>query len=228
MQDLDFLVGSDNNNYPIADKTRNINNALHDVTQIIWGSQDGWFFDDSGRTDYPRLLVNLTHGTQDYRVAAISTILGHIKRIEVKDVGSDFRKLKEKDLSEIGIAKDEYYSQDTLPIWYDLDGGYITLYPTPSSAFTTLASGMAVYFSRDAIEFATSATTATPGFATQFHKILSLSAAIDFERDATQRASFRRMKLRLEDGLKSFYGSRNIERKVRMTPMNQRRWKQYI
>jgi hypothetical protein len=231
LQDIDFLCGSTSATYPVVDKVRNVNIALHDVTQLIWQSQDGWFFDDENQTDYPRIRVNLTKGTQDYRVKALSTVLRQIKRIEVKDSGGDFQLLTPLNMAkDIDVAKDDYYSSDGMPLYYDLDGGYITLYPAPTSGAggCTLASGMAIYFGRDAVEFTSASTTASPGFATQFHRILSYSAAIDFiKQDNNLIQKYMMERNRLMDGLKKYYGSRNLELKPKISPFGKRRWRQY-
>lgn len=231
VQDIDFLCGTTSASYLVNDKVRNVNQALHDITQIIWSCQDKWFFDDSGRTDYPRLLVTLTNNQRDYRVAAISTVLNHIKRIEIKDKAGDWQKLSLIDWSEVGVAKNEYYEDEGMPLHYDLDAGYISLYPAPNSGSggATLSSGMAVYFSRDAIEFTSASTTAAPGFATQFHRILSYAAAIDFEKsDPIRLQKFVRERDRLMDGLKKYYGSRAVENKNTLRPYSRRRWRQYL
>jgi hypothetical protein len=88
------------------------------------------------------------------------------------------------------------------------------LYPTPTSGACTLVSGIAVYVDREPTLFTTASTTAEQGFASPFHKILSLGAAIDFVQDKATQDRLVAMKARLENQMVSFYGKRNVERKA--------------
>jgi len=228
VQDIDFLCRSTSATYPVAQKTRNVNNAVFEAQSIIWESTPGWWWEDSGRTDFPTVYGTLTHGTQDYRIAAISTIARHIKAVEVKDSNGDWRPVRPVDLSDLTRPRKEWYETSSLPIWYDLEGGFISLYPKPSSAQVTLASGLALYVSRDALLFSATNTTTTPGFAPQFHRFLSVSASIDFEKDPTQRAFLVRLKENIAEQMRNFYAHRNIEYQTRIKPRRRRHWKQYI
>ena len=214
--------------YPLVDITRNINQAYHDVTRLIWESQDGWQFDDANQTDLPKLIVTLTHGTEDYRVHALSTVLRHIKGIEVQDTNGNWQKLNPIDYHDVSVAWQEYRDTAGMPIEYDLEAGYIRLKPAPSSAYCTLSSGMVVWMSRYVTEFTTGSTTSIPGFASQFHRILSYSAALDFEKDPVERARLIQMRDRLEKGLQKFYSGRNVERQAAIKPYGKRRWRTYL
>lgn len=227
IEDIDFLCGTTSASYPLVQKVRNINNAYHDVTRIIWEAQDAWQFDDENRTDLPKITTSLTHGTGDYRVPALSTVIRHIKGIDIQDSQGNWQKLQAIDYNDITQAWDEYQDTAGMPMQYDLEGGYIRLKPAPSSAYVTTSSGMIIWISRDATEFTTASTTSVPGFATQFHKILSLSAAIDFTRDAGEQRLFIQMKDRLEKGLKEFYNARNVEKRISLRPYNKKFHRQY-
>lgn len=227
-QDIDFLCGSTTASYPIADKVRNVNVALNSAFQKIWSIQDGWFLDDSNRTDYPKILATLTHGTQDYRAAALSTVLRHIKRIEVQTSDGTWQKLKPFDLDDTTTAKEEYMGSSGMPRYYGLEGGYIALYPTPNSAYATMASGMGIYCSRAASLFTTASTTASPGIASEFHRLLSYAAALDFEKDTKQQRLFLQIKTSLEKNMVNFYSRRFLERPNSIRPSNRRGWRQYL
>ena len=227
VEDVDFLCGTTSASYPLVQKVRNINNAYHDVTRMIWEAQDGWQFDDENRTDLPKITTTLTSGTGDYRVPALSTVIRHVKGIDIQDSNGNWSKLQSMDYNDATIAWDELDKTDGMPRYYDLEGGYIRLKPAPSSDYVTTSSGMIVWISRDAVEFTTASTTSIPGFATQFHKILSLSAAIDFTRDASEQRLFVQLKDRLEKGLKEFYNSRNVERRISLRPFNKKFHRQY-
>ncbi len=116
----------------------------------------------------------------------------------------------------------EYMETPGMPTNYELMGRSILLYPAPSDDYVTLASGMAVYVDRDVTLFTTASTTASPGFAPQFHRILSLGASLDFEKDDAQRKLLLIQKQELTDGLKRFYNSREQERRAEIRPASRR------
>ena len=225
IQDIDFICGTTSASYPLADKTRNLNQAYHDVTRLIWESADKWQYDDSNAASLPIIYTTLTHNTQGYNIPSTAQ---KIHRIEIKDGTGNWNKLDPFDIKDIDIGMPEYLETAGLPVYYDLMGDYITLYPKPSSAHVTLASGMAVYVDRDVTLFTTASTTAQPGFAPQFHRILSITAALDFEKDPQQRQLFLLLKQRLEEGIKKFYSSRETESRVEIKPKAKRQWRQYL
>jgi len=222
--DVDYLCGSTSATYPILDKRRNIYNAYTDVSRLIWEVAYGWQYDDSNRTDLPIAQTTLVHGQQDY---SIPTNAQRLERVEVKTSGGDWVKLRNIDSRNISTAIDEFEETDGLPIYYDMIGRSIMLYPTPSSAYCTMTSGLQVVVSRDVSAFA-SASTAEPGFARPFHRLLSLGAAIDFTRDPSEQKRLVQMKDRLEKGLIRFYSKREEEGKTRIEPHNKKNWCQYM
>ncbi len=225
-EDVDFLCGTTNTSYPLVDKVRNINQAYHDVTRLIWECSDTWQYDDINKGDIPKVLTTLTGGTKQY---AIPSTAQKIQRVEIKDQNGNWVKLSQIDYKDIGIALPEYMETDGLPSSYDLIGNYINLYPTPAATSVTEASGMAVYVDRDVTLFTTASVTAgvSPGFAPQFHRILSLQAALDFEKDPGQKNLFLTEKQNLIEGLKRFYSTRSIEARTEIMPSGKRRRHQY-
>ena len=224
VEDIDFLCGSNSNSYPLNDKVRNINQAYHNVTRLIWECSDVWQYDDSNKGDIPKVLTTLTSGTAHYIIPSTAQ---RVQRIEVKDVNGNWVRLKQIDYKDIDMALPEYYKNSGLPVQYDLIGNYIDLYPAPSDANVTLSSGMAVYVDRDVNLFTSASTTGTPGFAPQFHRILSLQASLDFEKDPSQRGLLMSEKDMLVEGLKKFYGNRSIERRAEITPAGKKHRRQY-
>ena len=224
LQDVDFLSRSTSASYPVNDKTRNINQAYQKVVSLIWESADNWQYDDSNATDLPKVLTTLTHNTASYAVPSTSQ---KIHRIEIQDSQGEWYKLTPIDYNDINVSLEEYYSEANRPIHYDLVGNYITLYPAPSSAYTTLASGMGLRVSRNVTEFATSATSTTPGFAINFHRYLSVCASLDFVPDNQDRQLLIQMKLQLEADIKRFYSSRETETRPQIRPRGKKFWRQY-
>jgi ribosomal protein S18 len=225
VQDVHFLTRTTSADYPLTQITRNVNQHYHDVSQTIWNTQIGWQYDDSNKSDLPIATTNLVNDQQDYELPSTCQ---RVERIEVLDSASNWSKLKRLDQSDIATALGEFQETNNVPLYYDLIGRSIFLYPTPASASVTTTNGLKVYFNRDVDEFATTATTAAPGFATQFHRILSYGAAIDYERDPNRLNVFISERDRLMDGLRKFYGRREQEGKPNIRPYNRKRHRQYI
>lgn len=223
-EDIDFLCGTTTASYPIPAKVRNINQAYYDVNRLIWESCDTWQYDDSNKTDLPITKTTLVDSQQDYSIPSTAQ---KVHRVEVKDSAGNWVKLTPIDYEQIGIALPEYFETPGLPSHYDLNGNSIYLYPSPSSAYCTLASGMALYVDRDVTLFTSASTTAAPGFAPQFHRLLSLQAALDFEPDSQQRQLFMAEKSNLVEGLKKFYGSREVEKRTSIRPSGKRHHRIY-
>lgn len=218
--DVDFLCGSTSGTYPDADKIRNINIAYQNVATEIWRSADGWQYDDTNQTTLPWAKTTMVHNQQDYTLPSTAQF---IHRLEVKDSSGNWTKLRPLDMSDVSIALPEYQETAGIPIYYDLVGRSLMLYPAPSSAYCTLASGLAVYVDRDVIEFPVTATTTTPGFATAFHRILSYAAAIDFVQDKAEKDRLIALKTQLEQNMKNTYSRRNVERPSRIRPRGSNR-----
>lgn len=224
-QDIDFLCGTTTASYPLADKVRNINQAYSDVNRLIWECCDTWQYDDTERTDLPIAKTSLLDEQQDY---SVPTTAQRIFRIEVLDSAGNWQKLQPLDYKDVGgFALPEYMETAGMPLYYDLVANSIFLYPKPAAENCTLTNGLAVYFSRDISLFTTASTTGSPGFAAPFHRILSLQAAIDFEKDPDQRKIFVAEKTQLIEGLKRFYSTRSVEKRAEITPSNKRQHRQY-
>jgi len=92
------------------------------------------------------------------------------------------------------------------------------LYPKPGTGFITTTSGLKVYVARDIDEFTSTDTTQEPGFVDNFHRILSLGGAFDFEEDPTKKNYLLAQIKELKVGIKEFYSTRNREYVNRITP----------
>lgn len=225
VQDIDFLCGTTDDTYPINDKTRNINQHYHQAVADIWEASDGWQYDDSNHADLPIATTDLVDNQQDYEIPSTAQ---RVERVEVLDSNSNYQKLRQIDWNDIKIATSEYLETNGMPLYYDLVGRSIFLYPTPASGYVTTSAGLKLYFNRDIDEFVPGDTTQEPGFAKPFHRILSLGAAIDYLRDDARRERLIIMKTDLQKSLQRFYGKRMIERRPKIIPSNKRYQRQYL
>lgn len=222
--DVYFLANTTSASYATADVLRNINKSYNEITYMIWDAQDAWQFDDRTKLDLPYFRITLTNGTKDY---SIPETLQKISRVEVLDSNSQWTRVNPFDNPDIESALPEYNETFGTPVRYSLRGNFISLYPPPASGQVTTVSGLALYGSRDVSEFTGLVATAVPGFAKQFHRILSYSAVIDFEEDSARLRKFVLDRENLIKGLKRFYTKRMVERSVNVRPRTKRFWRQY-
>lgn len=221
--DIDFLCRSTSATYPVLDKLRNVNHAYHDVARLIWQSSDDWNWDDTNATGSPIVYRTLTNASATYQ---LPTTAFSIEAVEVRKTNNVWEKLRFKDLHDLKVSPEEYMSTSGLPLFYDLDGNDIRLFPPPATGTVGTTTALALRLSRDVTDF-TSAATTSPGFAVPFHRILSVAAALDFEQDSRQRTLLLHMKDRLEKGLSKFYAHRATESPNTIYPKSKRNWRQY-
>ena len=63
------------------------------------------------------------------------------------------------------------------PMYYRLVNGTAQIYPAPNY---TKTAGIKVLFDRDSVDFVTTDTTKTPGFASPYHEILPIGVSIEW------------------------------------------------
>lgn len=225
VQDVDFLCQTTTASYPLTDKVRNINNAYMNVNRLIWEVAEGWQYDDSNKTDLPIATTTLVHNQKNYTIPSTAQ---RIQRVEIKDSNGDWLLISQIDVNEIRESINEFMETAGMPQYYDIIADSVFLYPTPSSAYVAGADDMQLYFDRTVTLFTSASTTASPGFAEPFHRILSLSASIDFEKDDLKLRRMAGEKADLVEGLKRFYSHRNVERRNSIRPATRNRWQQYL
>jgi hypothetical protein len=221
--DTDFLCGSTSASYSPINKRRNQNIAYQNVACMIWESDGS--FDDAANSDTLVATRTLANASASY---TIPTTILRIKGVEVKDSSGVFQKLRPIRLADLPVSVDNYLTGTGQPIEYALEGTQVRLFPAPGTGSVTMASGMAYRISRNVTEIPVSATTAEPGFATPYHRILSYAAAIDFTQDENQRKFLVSQKARLENGLVRFYAKRYVEVKSSVRPAGKKVWRQYL
>lgn len=206
VQDIDFTVNSDSITYPIEQKTRNINRAMDKAVSLILSSDGVWEWDDSNQTDLPTATTDLVSGQNDYSFA-----IQHLKIINVlaKNSGGDWQILKPFDLAEDKASEYLLNPDETgSPRYYDKRAGSVFLFPKPDYAST---GGLKINFQRPSTYFTTSDTTKAPGFATIFHKYISLLASYDYAmaKGLPKINQIKQDIAEMELAIQAFYGKRN-------------------
>lgn len=165
--------------------TNLINIAGSEVWHLIFQLNGGWKYDDSNYTDLPQATQNLTAGTQKYALPMTALT---VARIEVLDANGVYHKLQPIRMEEIDVSISSFYSNQSqngqtstgLPAYYRLIGSTIELFPNPAASAITATAGLKVYFDRASVGFASSDTTKTFGFASEYHDIPPRKASIEW------------------------------------------------
>lgn len=174
--DARFLTQTDSNSFTDAELNRSFNEWQHRVANQMWEASSDWEWNDTSRDKMPIAFANLNDGQAKYRLP--NTVF-RIDRIEIKDDDGDYHPIEEITKEDISPALTEFREDDGFPQYYDLIDDVLTLYPAPASDDVTESEGLKLYVAREPEDFTTS-DTREPGFPRQFHRILSLGAAMDF------------------------------------------------
>jgi hypothetical protein len=208
VSDIDYWAGTDINSYPIKDKTRNANFGLDRATAQIMKADRKWKWDDTNNSGLPIATTALVAGQQDYSLS-----VNHLKivKIRIKDPNGNLISLLPVDSTE--LSDSQLNAPNGTPTMYSKNGNSVFFYPTPNYSY---ALGLEIQFQRPASYFAITDTTKTPGFAIQFHRLVSLYAARDY---CAINSVFNRMKVidleiqRYEADIIDFYSVRNDDQK---------------
>lgn len=205
VQETRFLTGTNSNTYPLNQIVRNANRGLDKIVAKIIGSDGRWQWDDSNYTDYPIATTNLVSGQKEY---VMDTTFLAITRVEWKDSNGDWVLGRPIDQRDIPEAIDEFYDTNSNPIYYDKVNDSLFLFPAPNYNST---NGLKVYYQRNVDYFTSTDTVQEPGFASQFHRLVSLYAAYDYALARKQELipGLSREIAMMESELTDFYGKRS-------------------
>jgi hypothetical protein len=171
--DIDFLLfgtsATLNTDYSLADRTRNINIAYDETVGELYKADPNYKWDDTTNTDYPIAKTDLVASKDNYVLLDSAQV---IHRVRVKDQNGNWVTLTSKVRSE--LSDSELNATGGTPDKYFKFGGGVFVLPVPDYGAT---HGFEIEFQRTGNHFTTSDTTASPGFNSQFHQILSVKAA---------------------------------------------------
>lgn len=173
-------VDATNASYPDATLLRRVNTAYEDLVADIINADGTWQFDDSRYSTLPIGVCNLVQGQSLY---SFSTVFLEIENVKILDLAGHWHILKPWDQSQSHIPEENYQITPAFPRYYDKEGNSIFLLPPPTSTVITLTGGLKVQFKRTASLFSladVAANVAIPGFASPFHILLALKAALPY------------------------------------------------
>ncbi len=201
--------------------TRYANKVSRRIWHWIFLAQGLWKYDDSNETDLPQAVTDLTSGTAKY---ALPTEALTIERIEIKSNEDDWFRIEQLPTQYINGAVDEFFEDDGEVVYYRLIGNTIELFPAPDYSKT---GGIKVYFDRTSVDFATTDTTKTPGFASPYHDAVPIGASLEWLKskrpDSNVIVHLTQEWLRYEQDIKKFYQLRNKDH----TPFLSRSYENY-
>lgn len=200
--------------------TRWINTRYMEATGLIISADGRWQWDDSNQTNQPVATFSLVIDQQDYSIISAAPDTDKdwlvIDKVELKDSNGDWYFLNPVDKSDANVSIDEVYSISGTPLYYDMEGTSIKLYPASNYTST---DGAKIWFKRAPLLFATTDTTKRPGFASIFHRYLSIGASLDY--CVTKDMERAKNLSAILDGLKieilKYYGRRTGYERKRIT-----------
>lgn len=216
VQDTLFTIfgnSADNSQYPTADITRNINRHYDAAVAKILESDGRWQWDDTNATDLPIGTTNLVANQQDY---GVDTTFLRITRVELTKSDGTTTLLQPIDQTDIyDQSLTSYFSTPGTPMYYDKLANSLFLYPAPSYNYT---GGLKVYFQRNVSYFTATDTTKSPGFASPFHRLLSLGAAYDFmlPKNYPQLGVVKNEINEMSQALQDFYSKRDKDGNIHL------------
>jgi hypothetical protein len=213
---LGFAI-NDTTSYPLVDLVRNANSWYRRVNSWIWNVTGKWEYDDENFATLPIATTDLVNNQQDYSLPSTSQ---KVFRVEIKDINGDWYELFPIDQTDIkGQAMSEFYETAGRPIYYDLIGNSLLLYPKPDTAQVTATAGLNVYFSREIQEFTILSTSTEPGFNADFHRLISMGSALDraLANGMNDKVTYLRQEItNMKDDLSHYYGSRDVVKRANM------------
>lgn len=213
------LTGISGDADKLKEFTRYSNRASKQIWHWIFIAQGLWRYDDSNETDLPQGTTDLASGTDEYSIPFdVSDTTAQaitIQRVEIKDSSGDWVKLRQITEDQIDIAIDEYMDTAATPFEYMLLGNTLRLFPAPNYSST---GGLKVYFDRTSVDFTSTDTTESPGFASPYHDLVAIGASLEWlmaKRPDSRTLSILESKWQVgQENLSRFYSERNKDRKL--------------
>mgnify|MGYP000099017357 CR=1 FL=1 len=167
-----YWAGANSGNYTIEEFTRNSNFALDRITMLILRSDTTWKWrDDNLSSELIDVTTAIVSGTAKY---AITTTWLKIRRVRAKDsngILTTLKKVQREDLTDSELL------ESGAPTKYYLLGGFLYLVSNPDY---NASAGIEIQFQQGADFFVVGDTTKEPGFASPFHRLISLYGALDY------------------------------------------------
>lgn len=178
----DVEAGSNDVSYPLKQKALYANMYARKIWKVIWKCYGGWMVDDNNNSGQPEATVALTTTLRNlYAFATAQSIAG----MEWLDANSRWRKLKPITLERIqarGTAESDFMTTPGDPIYYRPVQNGVRIYPDSSAV---RSNALKAILKRDVVPFASTSTTATPGWDATLHEGLAIGMALGYASKET-------------------------------------------
>jgi hypothetical protein len=214
---------TDTTTYPLTKFTRAANKGLDKAITLIFKSDARWKWDDANNTsDLPIAYSDLEADQSDYGIAVTHL---KIRRMRVTDTEGNWITIERKTRRELTDA--QLNAESSTPTSYDIVGNSLIFNPAPSystDGAATNASGIEMQLQRGASYFDIADTTKKPGFASQFHQLVSLYAAEEYcaKNDMPKRlAVIQNAIIKMEGDVQLFYSQRDEDEQPKLSVRNE-------
>jgi hypothetical protein len=226
VQLINDTASTDNNDYSLAKKARDVNSALNRFWLLAIKAEGRWQVDDTNQSGYPILTYNLVASQQDYAFLldneAVPNQILEIHRVEIKDSNGNWVKLTPFDgMNELdNESLTDFFKTPAMPKYYDKQGMSIFLYPAPSASYVTTTNGLRVWVTRTPTYFTAADTDRKAGIPWLFNEYLSLypSELFAYRKILKNRQEFRDLRLAMELDIEEHYQKRAKDVKKRVIP----------
>ena len=185
--------------------TRYCNQALDAVIPVVMEVDGTWQHNEATATD------TLVNNQADY---TISVAYLKMLSISIKQTDGHWKRLQQIDPQLIGIDRAELFTTSAIPLYYDIKGTTVTLYPAPNTTQVTASNGLKYYYQSTPSYFATSDTTKVPEIPSVFHRLIPLWASFFYCQAngiTTKQSSIADEIKMLTDKLRTSYNERNVD-----------------
>lgn len=198
-----------------------INHGLDQTTIEIIKSDGVWKYEDRNNTDLPIGRATLLNGIGNYELDS-----SHLKVIgvEVKDSNGNYYPITQVDYSDIrlsGQSDTEFFSTSGKPMYYDIDGQVLKLYPAPATSSVTLSEGLRVLHQREPNYFTSTDTTKELGVPKMFTSLPVLFACKKYAKQNGMAEKAREIDneiIREITNIKDFFSKRNVDKRLSIKP----------
>ncbi len=212
--------------YPIAAKTRDVNNSLNQFFIIANSAAGNWRpVEDTNQTKNPVVLADIVDGQRDYSYTTDEqgNQIMDIYKVRAKMADGTWKTLTQIDQND---ANDEYLNSDIAsdsPDRYYLSGNSVNLVETPGYDST---DGLEFYVNRTSTYFTVNDTTKKAGIPWVFHEYLALRPSyfyaaqkgLDNKNDLKVALYGEDGKSGMEGAIRDYYSNRNRDFSTTITP----------
>ena len=198
-----------------------LNYGLDQTTIEIMKSNGKWRYDDPNRKDRPIGKTNLSAGTGEYELdLSHLTVIG----VEVMDAQGNYYPISQIDYTDInraGMSDTEFFETDGKPIYFDIEGQTLKLFPAPSSTETTLTDGLRVHYQREPDYFVYTDTTKEVGIPRMFQDLPVLFACDKYAKQNSMADKARELDneiIKITVNIKDFISKRNVTKPLSIRP----------